>query len=173
MQLVNKDLFQAQFIYSAKQSLAWGIICRRVWCRHCPPKHCSCRFPSGKELLSPWQGCTGIQSGTLSGLQQSGLAKEAHQGSARDAAVHLFCISFFLFHTIKAKWYEAFPPAPLPASKAKGNFICIRNPTQMNQAMFFLPTSWAGNLGAPRSKKKACPLLENIDMLRKTATHVE
>lgn len=170
MQLVNKDLLQAQYICSAKQSLAWGFICMRIWYRQCLSKHCSHGFPSVKELLNPWQGCAVSQTGSFSGLQQSGLAKEPHQGSARDAAEHLFCISFFLFHTVKAKWYDAFPS---PASKAKGSFICIRNPTQMNQALFFLPTNWVGNLSVSRSKKKVCSLLENVDILKKTATHVD
>lgn len=92
---MNKDLLQAQCIYSAKQSMAWGFIFMRVWCRHCPAKHCSHGFPSVKELLRHWQGCAVSQTGILSGLQQSGLAKEPCQGSARDAAEHIFCISFF------------------------------------------------------------------------------
>lgn len=93
--------------------------------------------------------------------RQSGLAKEPHRGRARDAAGHLFCISFFLFHTVKAKRYEAFPTAPSPASKDKGSFICIRNPTQMNQILFYLSTNSVGNISVSRSKGKVCSLLEN------------
>lgn len=111
------------------------------------------------------------------------LAKEPYRGSARAAdeylytcswKSHLFCISLFLFHTANEKRYEGFPTATSvsSASKAKGNFISIRNPTQMKQALSFL-LSVLVIFPFKEYRKKACSLLENIDVLKKTATHVE